>query len=136
VVTQSPIPLGLTRDAAHTYTWNDGTRVWTALPSVTTILRVVDRSGPLVGWAKREAAACAVRNLDMLVRMRDTGGESAATDWLKRIPDHERDNSALSVSRPRGSHRAAHPRRRPQTRGRRLTPGGRRRSSPTSTWAR
>jgi hypothetical protein len=92
--TPSPLPLGLTRDAAHTYTWNDGTRVWTPLPSVTTILRVVDRSGPLVGWAKRETAACAVRNLDVLVRMRDTGGESAATDWLKRIPDHERDTAA------------------------------------------
>ena len=87
-------PLGLTRTAGHLYTWNDAGTVHGPLPSVTTILKVVDKSGPLVGWAKRETAACAVRNLDMLVRMRETGGDAAATDWLKRIPDFERDTAA------------------------------------------
>jgi hypothetical protein len=87
-------PLGLTRTAAHVYIWNDAGTVHGPLPSVTTILKVVDKSGPLVGWAKRETAACAVRNLDMLVRMRETGGDAAATDWLKRIPDFERDTAA------------------------------------------
>jgi hypothetical protein len=87
-------PLGLTRKAGHLYTWNDAGTVHGPLPSVTTILRVVDKSGPLVGWAKRETAACAVRNLDMLVRMRETGGDAAATDWLKRIPDYQRDTAA------------------------------------------
>jgi hypothetical protein len=55
---------------------------------------VVDKSGPLVGWAKRETSACAVRNLDMLVRMRETGGDAAAVAWLKGIPDYERDTAA------------------------------------------
>lgn len=87
-------PLGLTRTAAHVYTWSDGRAICSPLPSVTTILKVIDKSGPLVGWAKRETAACAVRNLDMLVAMRETGGDSAATDWLKKIPDYQRDTAA------------------------------------------
>jgi hypothetical protein len=92
-ISSSP-PLGLTRDAAHVYTWNDGEKISGPLPSVTTILRVVDKSGPLVGWAKRETAACAVRNLDMLVRMREAGGDAAAVAWLKAIPDFQRDSAA------------------------------------------
>lgn len=87
-------PLGLTRTAAHVYTWNDGRAIYSPLPSVTTILRVIDKSGPLVGWAKRETAACAVRNLDMLVRMREAGGDAAAVAWLKGIPDFRRDTAA------------------------------------------
>lgn len=98
--TTPPTPsLGLTRDTAHVYTWNDGTKVSGPLPSVTTVLRVVDKSGPLVGWAKRETAACAVRNLDMLVRMREAGGDAAATAWLKGIPDYQRDTAADMGSR-------------------------------------
>ena len=87
-------PLGLTRTASHVYSWNDGATVHTPLPSVTTVLRVVDKSGPLVGWAKRETAACAVRNLDMLLRMREAGGDAAAVAWLKGIPDFQRDTAA------------------------------------------
>ncbi len=90
----APPPLGLTRTADHRYSWNDGTTVVSPLPSVTTVLKVLDKSGPLVGWAKRATAACAVRNLDMLVQMRETGGDAAATDWLKKIPDHRRDTAA------------------------------------------
>jgi hypothetical protein len=59
--------------------------------------RDVHGGGPkpaLVGWAKRETAACAVRNLDVLERMVRSGGPQAATDWLKRIPDYARDASA------------------------------------------
>jgi hypothetical protein len=92
--TPGPPPLGLTRDTRHRYTWNDGTTIRSQLPSVTTVLGVLDKSGPLVGWAKRETAACAVRNLGMLVRMREAGGDAAATDWLKRIPDYQRDTAA------------------------------------------
>ncbi len=95
---ESP-PLGLTRDARHLYTWRDSRAVVSAMPSVTSILRVIDKSGPLVGWAKRETAACAVRNLDMLTRMRDTGGDAAAVAWLKAIPDYQRDTAADVGSR-------------------------------------
>ena len=92
-------PLGLTRTANHVYTWSDGRAIYTPLPSVTTILRVIDKSGPLVGWAKRETAACAVRNLDMLLRMREAGGDAAAVAWLKGIPDFQRDTAADVGSR-------------------------------------
>src|ERR1019366_8392134 len=56
--------VGLVRDARHRYSWNGGP----LYPSVTTILGIKDKPA-LVGWAKRETAACAVRNLDVLDRM-------------------------------------------------------------------
>jgi hypothetical protein len=92
-------PLGLTRDAGHVYTFNDGTTVHSSIPSVTTILRVLDKSGPLVGWAKRETAACAIRNLPMLATMVQTGGPEAAAKWLAQIPDYQRDTAATMGSR-------------------------------------
>jgi len=92
--TPPSLPLGLTRTASHVYSWNDGRTVHAPLPSVTTVLRVVDKSGPLVGWAKRETAACAIRNLDALVAMREAGGDAAAVAWLKGIPDFQRATAA------------------------------------------
>jgi hypothetical protein len=80
---------GLVRDARHRYSWNGGP--W--YPSVTTILGIKNKPA-LVGWAKRETAACAVRNLSMLTRMAETGGPQAAVEWLKKIPDYQRDVSA------------------------------------------
>jgi hypothetical protein len=74
--------------------------VFSPLPSVTTVIgKTIDKSGAIAGWARRETAACAVRNLDMLVRMRETGGDAAATDWLKKIPDYQRDTAADVGSR-------------------------------------
>jgi hypothetical protein len=87
-------PIGLTRTSNHVYTWNDGNAIHSPLPSVTTILRVVDRSGPLVGWAKRETAISAIRNLDALVALRAEAGIDAAVNWLKAGPDHARDTAA------------------------------------------
>jgi hypothetical protein len=81
--------VGLVRDARHRYSWNGGP----LYPSVTTILGIKDKPA-LVGWAKKETAACAVRNLDVLDRMVRSGGPQAAVDWLKRIPDYARDASA------------------------------------------
>jgi len=81
--------VGLVRDARHRYTWNGGP-LW---PSVTTILGIKDKPA-LVGWAKRETAASAVRNLDVLSRMVQNGGAQAAIDWLKRLPDYHRDAAA------------------------------------------
>src|SRR5664280_574677 len=98
-ITPGPSPLGLSRTAGHVYSWNDGANVYAPLPSVTTVIGVLDKSGPLVGWAKRETAACAVRNLDMLVRMREAGGDAAAVNWLKKIPDYQRDSAADVGSR-------------------------------------
>lgn len=81
---------GLWYDEYHRYFYGtDG-----PLPSVTTVLKIVDKSGPLVGWAKRETAASAVRNLDMLASMVRSGGVGAAQSWLSRIPDYQRDTKA------------------------------------------
>lgn len=89
------MPLGLTRDDKHVYAWNDGVNpVRWPIPSVTGIIKLIDKSGPLVGWAKRETAASAVRNLDALIAMRTEGGPQAAIDWLKTIPDYQRDRAA------------------------------------------
>jgi hypothetical protein len=60
---------------------------------VTTVLSIKDKPA-LVGWAKRETAACAVRNLEVLERMVKSGGPQAAVEWLKRIPDYTRDTAA------------------------------------------
>ncbi len=93
--TAAPVDdVGLVRDARHRYRWNGGP--W--FPSVTTVLGIKDKPG-LVGWAKRETAACAVRNLDILARMVASGGPQAAGEWLKRIPDFRRDVAADLGSR-------------------------------------
>src|SRR5450759_4615536 len=89
-----PPPLGLTRTAGHVYTWNDGRTVYTPLPSVTTVVGVVDKSGPLVGWAKRQVANAAVRNLDVLSTMVATAGSESAARWLATIPGYQRDSAA------------------------------------------
>jgi hypothetical protein len=94
IATARSTVLGLTRTPKHVYSWSDGVTDSGPLPSVTTVLNIVDKSGALVGWAKRETAACAVRNLDMLATMRSTGGDAAAVNWLKAIPDYQRDTAA------------------------------------------
>ncbi len=83
-------PVGLSRDKAHRYFWNGQG----PLTSITTAIKALDKSGPLVAWSKRETAACAVRNVDMLATLVQTGGPQAAIDWLKRIPDYQRDSAA------------------------------------------
>jgi hypothetical protein len=102
-------PIGLSRDEKHNYYLRTGSEtlhldaapdvIRGPMPSVTAILRMLDKSGPLVGWAKRETAACAVRNLDMLTSMVANGGPDAAQRWLAGIPDYQRDTSADLGSR-------------------------------------
>ncbi len=81
---------GLTRDEKHRYSWNGAGKV----PGVTSVIKALDKSGPLVGWAKRETAACAIRNLPLLTTMVADGGPAAAVEWLKRTPDYQRDSAA------------------------------------------
>jgi hypothetical protein len=81
---------GLTRDEKHRYQWAGGSKV----PGVTSVIKALDKSGPLMGWKAREVASCAIRNLDLLQKMVTDGGAPAAIDWLKRTPDHQRDTAA------------------------------------------
>lgn len=82
-------PSGLHRDQWHRYYYADEG----PLPGVTSIVRILDRSGPLVGWAKREVAACAVRNADDLMERIAENPEDAEA-WLASIPDQQRDTAA------------------------------------------
>jgi hypothetical protein len=93
-------PVGLWRDEHHRYYYGDRG----PMPSVTSVTKVIDKSGPLVGWAKRETAASAVRNVDRLLHMIQVDGEDAARAWLSRIPDYQRDTKADLGS---GVHRIA-----------------------------
>lgn len=66
----------ITRDAAHRYTYEGIT-----YPGVTTILGVLDKSGPLMGWAARETATAAVK----LALAPDTEGKSALEMMLATV---------------------------------------------------
>ena len=85
----TPPSVGLWHDEKHRYYWNgEG-----PLTSITTAQKALDKPA-LVGWAKRETAACAVRNLDMLAEMVKSGGPESAVAWLKNIPDYQRNTAA------------------------------------------
>jgi hypothetical protein len=92
--TPEPPPLGLSRTAGHVYSFNTGSEVFSPLPSVTTVIGVIDKSGPLVGWAKREVSDAALRNLDVLTKMVGTAGPESAARWLATIPGYQRDTAA------------------------------------------
>lgn len=93
-MTTFPHSVGLWRNDAHEYWWADGTgSVIGPLTSVTTALKALDKPA-LVQWAKNETAACAVRNLDMLTRMIESGGPESAAKWLAATPDHKRDTAS------------------------------------------
>lgn len=82
--------IGLYRNVRHEYFWQgEG-----PLSGVTSAVGMLDKSGPLVSWAKRETASCAIRNLPMLTQMVASGGPLKAVDWLKGIPDYQKDTAA------------------------------------------
>lgn len=84
----SELPAGIYRTDKHDYFWNgDG-----PYPGVTGILNVIDKPA-LTGWAKKATAECAIRNLELLAVMRQESGDLAAVNWLKGIPDYERDQA-------------------------------------------
>ena len=86
--------VGLWRTADHRYFWQEpGKPLVGPLTSVTTAMKALDKPA-LVPWAKRETAACAIRNLPMLADMVQHGGPVAAVNWLKSIPDYQRDTAA------------------------------------------
>jgi hypothetical protein len=69
------------------------------LVSVTTALKALDKSNALVGWAKRTVAEIAVAKHDILGPMIEQGGAPAAVNWLKGMPDYQRDTAAYLGSR-------------------------------------
>lgn len=95
--------MGLWRNADHEY-WvsalldEDHFVEVGPLVSVTTALKALDKSGPLVGWATRETAAAAIRNLDALVAMvkesPGPAGLKAAQEWLQKKPGYIKETAA------------------------------------------
>lgn len=94
------VPLGLTRDENHVYGWNDGRSVFYPLPGATGIIKVIDKSGPFIGWATRIVSEAAIKNRRMLEALASVEGDDAAIGWLKKIPSSTRDqagNRGISV---------------------------------------
>lgn len=86
--------LGLTRDERHGYRWSDGVTSTDTLPSVTTIMGVLDKSGPLIGWAKRITAEAAVDNAAQIPGWVALGGKSGAVSLLTKAATQTRDKAA------------------------------------------
>lgn len=82
--------VGLARDEKHVYHWNGGD----PLPSVTTILQVVDKSGPLIGWAKRITAEAAIDNRAQIEGWVDLAGRDGAVSFLTKAATQQRDKAA------------------------------------------
>ena len=87
--------VGLQRDPRHRYRWNDGP--W--CPGTTGIMNAAIAKPGLKYWAARVTADAAVRNLGLLEQMVATGGPDAATNFVKTIPDFQRDQAAALGSR-------------------------------------
>jgi hypothetical protein len=98
--------MGLYRDEDHRYSVSgvitiDGEQLLIGDPvpigplvSITTFLGALDKSGPLVGWAKNTVAEIAVRKYDLLGEMIKSGDPKAAQRWLASLPDYQRDTAA------------------------------------------
>jgi hypothetical protein len=88
------VKVGLTRNAKHEY-FLDGAG---PIPSVTSILKVVDKSGPLVGWAKRITAEAAVDHRAELESWVDLGGRDGAVGLLTRAATQITEKAATTGS--------------------------------------
>ena len=88
------VKVGLTRDAAHNY-YLDGQG---PIPGVTGILKVVDKSGPLVGWAKRITAEAAVDHREQLDEWVELGGRDGAVGLLTRAATQITEKAATTGS--------------------------------------
>lgn len=88
------VQVGLTRNAKHEY-FLDGAG---PIRSVTKILQVVDKSGPLVGWAKRITAEAAVRHADKINEWAADFGPDGAVTMLTKAADVIRDKAATQGS--------------------------------------
>jgi hypothetical protein len=81
--------VGLWRTDAHKYHWMGGP----AMPGVTSIISKVDKSGPLIGWAKGVTADAALDNLDELSTMVGEKGRAVSKAWLTAHATAESDTA-------------------------------------------
>jgi hypothetical protein len=90
--------VGLARDEKHNY-YLDGEG---PIASVTTILGVVDKSGPLIGWAKRITAEAAVKHRAEIAGWVDSFGDDGAVSMLTKAATVIRDRAANAGSEVHG----------------------------------
>jgi hypothetical protein len=90
--TQKPKP-AVVRDRWHRYTF-EGTRY----PGTTGIIRVLDKSDALIGWASRNTAEAALRLLDSLPELRATVGPEGVVKALTARSGWQRDEAAAAGS--------------------------------------
>ena len=86
--------VGLARDEQHHY-FLDGKG---PIPNVSGILQVVDKSGPLIGWAKRITAEAALKHRKELDGWVETFGQDAAVSTLTKAATVQRDRAANAGS--------------------------------------
>lgn len=94
VAARSIAQIGLARNEAHEY-FLDGQG---PIPSVTTILKIVDKSGPLIGWAKRITAEAALRHAADLPKWVEDFGGDGAVGMLTKATNVIRDKAANAGS--------------------------------------
>jgi hypothetical protein len=76
---RSVIPsVGLYRTPTHAYHWNGGP----AMPGVTSVIGKIDKSGPLIAWAKGVTADAALNDLPLLAAMAADKGAAVAKAYL------------------------------------------------------
>lgn len=82
-------PVGLFRTDQHKYHWNGGP----AMPGVTSVISVIDKSGPLIAWAKGVTADAALRDLPKLTAMLAADGPAPTKAWLTAHATAETDRA-------------------------------------------
>lgn len=116
--------VGLYRTKSHGYFWNGQG----PFQNVTGAIDAMDKSGPLMGWAKRLVAEFAVDNLDWLNQTVGLVGRDQAVNLLKSKPKAESDAGkelggmihALIEDVGRGKHPELKPEHRPYVEAYRL----------------
>lgn len=81
--------VGLFRTPSHRYHWNGGP----AMPGVTSVIANIDKSGPLIGWAKGVTADVALANVDRLAEMVKSDGVAPTKAWLTAHATAEKDRA-------------------------------------------
>jgi hypothetical protein len=88
--------MGLWRDDKHRYYANYDDRDdanGLAMPGVTSVIAKVDKSGPLIAWAKGVTADAALDNLPRLAEMVKADGREPTKAWLKAHATAESDRA-------------------------------------------
>lgn len=82
--------VGLRRNEKHEYWWG----ATGPLPSVTKIIGILDKSGPLVGWAKRITAEASISHRAELDGWVSSFGTDGAVSMLTKAATVKRDSAA------------------------------------------